>query len=90
MALAALLCSVGFKTQGTLLLMADDAIDDAKLSYTIACLETLVESKTGALHGDVAASSGGWWSLTGLDCCLFLQLLTALRRRRSARPGKRS
>jgi len=51
----ALLCSVGFKTQGTLLLMADDAIDDAKLSYTLACLETLVESKT-AFDGAKAAA----------------------------------
>ena len=31
-----------------------------------ACLETLVESKAGALHGNVAASSGGCVDWPGL------------------------
>ena len=41
----ALLCSVGFKTEGTLLLMADGAVDAAKLEYAIAQLATVAATK---------------------------------------------
>lgn len=41
----ALLCSVGFKTEGTLLLMADDAVDAAKLEYALAQLATVPAAK---------------------------------------------